>query len=49
MWYFEQIASNLIGLVVVAIYDATIGVDPSNTLSFALLLGCLLRFIKPKP
>lgn len=49
MWYIEQIASNLIGLVVVAIFNATIGVDPSNTLKFALLLGCLLHFIRPKP
>ncbi|WP_367378131.1 hypothetical protein [Enterococcus gilvus] len=48
MWYAEEIASNLLSLVISAIFTKTIGADPSNTLGFALLLGCLLRFIRPK-
>ncbi|MDT2525890.1 hypothetical protein P7D73_21760 [Enterococcus raffinosus] len=48
MWYAEEIASNLLSLVISAIFAKTIGVDPTNTIGFVLLLGCLLRFIKPK-
>lgn len=48
MWYAEEIASNLLNLVISAIFAKTIGVDPTNTIGFVLLLGCLLRFIKPK-
>lgn len=46
MWYLEQIGSNLIGLFVSAIVAATIGVDPENTIVLALLLGCLVKFLK---
>lgn len=46
MWYLEQIGSNLIGVFVSAIVAATIGVDPTNTIVLALLLGCLVRFLK---
>ncbi|MBS5821590.1 MAG: hypothetical protein KIC85_10540 [Enterococcus gilvus] len=49
MWYIEEVASNLLSLLVSAIFAKTIGVDPNNTIAFVLLLGCLLRFIKPKP
>lgn len=48
MWYAEEIASNLLSLVISAIFAKTIGVDPTNTIGFVLLLGCLLRFIRPK-
>lgn len=46
MWYLEQIGANLIGVFVSAIVAATIGVDPTNTIVLALLLGCLVKFLK---
>lgn len=49
MWYAEEVASNLLSLLVSAIFAKTIGVDPNNTIAFVLLLGCLIRFIRPKP
>lgn len=47
MWYAEEIASDLLSLVVSAIFVNVTSDDPSNTLIIAFLLGCLLRFIKP--
>lgn len=47
MWYAEEIASDLLSLVVSAIFVNVTLDDPSNTLIIAFLLGCLLRFIKP--
>ncbi|WP_373200580.1 hypothetical protein [Enterococcus sp. HMSC072H05] len=49
MWYAEEVASNLLSLLVSAIFAKTIGVDPNNTIAFVLLLGCLIRFIRQKP
>lgn len=47
MWYAEEIASNLLSLVVTAIFANVTVDDPSNTLIVVFLLSCLLRFIKP--
>ena len=45
-WYTEQVESNFISLVITSIFAATIGVNPANTILFALLLRYLLNFIK---
>ncbi|EME8164665.1 TPA: hypothetical protein QFN82_000315 [Enterococcus faecium] len=47
MWYAEEIASDLLSLVVSAIFVNVTVDDPSNTLIIVFLLSCLLRFIKP--
>ncbi|OTN87557.1 hypothetical protein A5819_000003 [Enterococcus sp. 7E2_DIV0204] len=41
MWYAEVI----LGLMIEQIYNTTIGINPGNTIGFALLLSCFVRFI----
>lgn len=46
MWYLEQVSGTMIGLVITGIFEITIGVNPHNTVLFAMLLRCFLLFLK---
>lgn len=45
-WYAEQIESNMIAMMITSIFAITIGVNPANTILFALLVSYLLKFLK---